>query len=233
MTQKKRMQELKGDPISARDGEIGSVKDLYFDDERWAVRYLVVDTGKWLPGRKVLIPPACIARDGDTDGAIHVDLTREQVKGAPGTEEDPPISRMLEIAHADYYDYPYYWAGPYLWGTVAVPGRGLRRASRGDEELRLMASKRAEQSHVRSGEELVGYAIRATDGELGHVEDFLVDEESWAITGMLVDTRNWLPGRKVVVPPDAISGVDWASKEVSVRLRRDELREAPSNRNNS
>lgn len=225
----KAMQDIRGDAIVARDGEVGSVKDLYFDDERWAVRYLVVDTGNWLPGRKVLISPASLQEAGSD--TIRVGLTREQVENAPGIDQDPPISRILEAEHARYYGYPYYWTGPYLWGMgampVAAPPANPAQQPRAQTEMRQRAEQEAEASHVRSSAEVVGYAIRAEDGEIGHVEDFVVDDESWAIAGMVVDTRNWLPGKKVVVPPDAIAAVDWNRREVAIRLKRDELKRAP------
>lgn len=226
------MQDIRGDAIVARDGAIGSVQDVYFDDERWTVRYLVVDTGNWLPGRQVLISPRQVPAQPPGD-AIRVDLTREQVERAPGIDRDKAVSRTLEQAHALYYGYPYYWAGPYLWGMGPLPlsnsaaERGLAGRSREQEEMRARAEQQARESHLRSSAEVVGYAIRAEDGELGHVEDFLVDEESWAISGVVVDTRNWLPGKKAVVPPSAISDVDWHRREVSVRMAREQIKSAP------
>jgi uncharacterized protein YrrD len=227
------IKELNGAEIVARDGAIGSVDDVYFDDERWAVRYLVVDTGNWLPGRKVLISPASVPAQESSADEIRVALTREEVRSAPDTSEDPPISRLLEAAHARHYRYPYYWGGPYLWGAAAVPLARLTpeeaQRARPSEygEMEQMMEQRARESHVRSGAQVLGYSIRAADGELGHVEDFLIDDENWAIAGMVVDTRNWLPGKKVLVPPEAISSIDWSSREVRVRLKRAELERAP------
>lgn len=223
------MQDLQGDTIVARDGALGSLKDAYFDDARWTVRYLVVDTGQWLPGRKVLISPVSVDREGTRDKAIRVNLSREQVERAPGTDEDPPASRQFEAGLARYYGNPFYWSGPYLWGAAhmplsAPPAAGMQED---DVEAQQRAMRRAGESHLRSSAEVVGYRIRAVDGEIGHVEDFVVDDESWAIADMVVDTRNWLPGRKVLVPPSAIESVDWGAREVSVGLGREELRRAP------
>lgn len=226
------MQDLKGERIVADDGHVGSVKDVYFDDERWAVRYLVVDTGEWLSGREVLISPACVPAQ-QADEEIRVTLTREQVRNAPDTSQDPPLSRLQEAAHARYYGYPYYWAGPYLWGAASVPvpsqtTAAVRRGiDREHEEMAQLAEQRARQSHVRSSAEVVGYKIRAADGDVGHVEDFLVDDETWAISDMVVDTRNWLPGKKVLVPPGAISDIDWENRQVSVRLTKEQLKRSP------
>ena len=224
----KAMQDLKGDPIEAHDGEIGSVHDLYFDDERWAVRYLVVDTGNWLPGRKVLISPASIAHQGRRVPAIRVDLTREQVERAPGIDANPPVSRVLEEAHARYYGHPFYWVGPHLWGPAPMPLAAPPLDAPEYRELLQSAEEQAQGSHIRSSAEVVGYRIRADDGELGHVEDFLVDDESWAIAGVVVDTCNWLPGKKVVVPPAAIAAVDWHKREVMISRQRRALPVSPS-----
>jgi hypothetical protein len=231
------MEDIRGGDVAARDGLVGSVKDLYFDDERWAVRYLVVDTGNWLSGHhKVLISPASIPAQQSGGGYLRVALTREQVERAPGIDEDPPISRLLEEAHAQYYNYPYYWSGPYLWGGVGVPVAAVaveqaqRPHARDLDEARSAAEQRARETHLRSSAEVVGYNIRALDGEIGHLEDFLVDDKSWAIREVVVDTRNWLPGKKVLVPPSAISDIDWAAKQVSVRLKREQLKQAPDAR---
>ncbi|HVL34769.1 MAG TPA: PRC-barrel domain-containing protein [Burkholderiales bacterium] len=220
------MKDLKGDAIVARDGELGSVRDVYFDDQRWAVRYLVVDTGKWLPGRKVLISPASVT--GADERSLRVALSREQVQNAPDPGEDPPVSRLMEEAHAKHYGYPPYWTGPYLWGATDVPlaehpAEYGEKQSRAREEAQEQAAQRARETHLRSSSEVVGYRIQAADGEIGHVEDFLVDDRSWAIADMVVDTGNWLPGRKVRVAPSAIEDIDWNGRQVRVRLTRAEI----------
>lgn len=164
------MKDLRGDALAARDGEIGSVKDLCFDDASWTLRYFVVDTGRWLPGRKVLIPPQAVSRERREDGALPVELTRDEVENSPSADAEE-----------------------------------------------------------RSASEVIGYRIEAADGWIGHVEDFVIDDEGWAIAGMVVDTRNWLPGgQKVILPPTAIQEIDWRKQTVHVRFTKDELRKAPA-----
>lgn len=228
----KAMKDLRNDFVLARDGRIGSVKDVYFDDERWAVRYLVVDTGEWLPGRKVLISPVSVDPENSRDDAIQVELTREEVERAPGVEADAPVSRLYEEAHARHYGHPYYWSGPYLWGPAPLPiaippTRGAERKLDERERKRGALEQRARETHLRSGAEVVGYHIQAADGAIGHVEDFIVDDETWAISDMVVDTRSWLPGKKVLVAPDQIENIDWTAREVRLRLTKEELKAAP------
>lgn len=220
------LKDLRGDAIVARDGRIGSLDDVYFDDRQWGVRYLVVDTGGWLPGRQVLISPHSVQRGAHGRDAIPVDLTREQVENSPGLETDQPVSLQFEEAHARYYGYAQFLAAAGATGAVMpLPPSAARDADRGKLER---AEQAARESHLRSSREIAGYGIEAADGALGHVEDFVVDEDGWTIADIVVDTRNWLPGKKVLVPPSAVEDIDWESRKVRVRLARSELKQAPA-----
>jgi uncharacterized protein YrrD len=221
--------ELKGVTIEATDGDIGSVQDLYFDDQTWTVRYLVVDTGTWLPGRQVLISPFAFQV---VPGAsrLRTSLTKEQVCNSPSVQSDRPVDRQREIEFSQYYGYPYYWAGPYRWGELAYPA--LPVASQPiavDREVEEMIAHERESAdpHLRSARDVMGYYIQATDGDLGHVEDFLVDADTWAIRYIIVDTRNWLPGRKVLVSPEWIQRVSWEESKVYVDLSKRHIEAAP------
>lgn len=223
--------KMKGLAIAAADGNIGSLHDLYFDDLTWTVRYLVVDTGAWLPGRQVLISPLSVR--GPVTGQIAVDLTQEQVRNSPPVEADKPVDRQQEEALARYYNQHYYWEGPYRWGLLAYPGMPPVPAppieAPGPEEMRARERESVEgDPTLRSARNVTGYYIAALDGDLGHVEDFLIDDRAWAIRYMVVDTRNWWPGAKVVVAPDWIKSVNWADSTVHVDLRRDEIKAAPA-----
>jgi uncharacterized protein YrrD len=221
------MKDLRGDDIVARDGRLGAIDDVYFDDERWALRYLVVDTGNWLSSHLVLISPASVSGVGLNE--VQVDLTRRQVEQAPGAETEQPVSRLYEEAHAAYYGYPYYWVGPSLWGADAMPlshpALDPGATPEGREKMQ-QAEQAAVESHLRSSAEIVGYRVEAADGELGHVDDFVFDDQSWAIADLLIDTRSWLPGGKVRVPPSAVEDIDWSGRRVKVRMTREALRRA-------
>ncbi len=227
----KRGEAIIGRTLRATDGEIGKVRDLYFDDERWAVRYLVVATGGWLSGRDVLISPASLDATQSPDDAIAAKLTRKQVEESPGVETDRPVSRQYETALAEHFGYPYYWMGPYLWGPGAVPLAGAAPAMRAPEATspatRKLEAGEVGHTHLRSSVEVSGYGIEVTDGSIGHVVDLLIDLESWAIRYLLVDTRNWLPGKTVLVAPSQIEHVDWPSHSVHLRLSRDTVKKSP------
>jgi sporulation protein YlmC with PRC-barrel domain len=218
------VKDLRGDIIAARDGEIGAVDDVYFDDEGWRVRYFVVDTGGWLSGRKVLISPVSIDRALSSEHALAVALSREQVEHSPGVDADRPVDRQYEEAYARYYGHPLYWAPPEA--AVMPP---LEPSGRRARELKD-AERKAAQSHLRSSDELIGYSIQAADGKVGHLEDLRVDDRDWAVSDLVVDTRDWLPGRKVLVPPGAVEGIDWSTREVRLRLRRAEVERASPSR---
>ena len=228
------IKELQGDELLARDGPIGAVDDVYFDDERWGVRYLVVDTGNWLPGRRVLISPASLEAQTDAAGhALHARLTREQVERAPGVETDEPVSRRYEKAHATHYAYPHYWGGPMLWGAAGVPippvaSQPQPVATKSHAEGARKAQEQAEagDAHLRSGREVIGYQIEARDGALGSVDDFVVDERSWGIRDVVVDTKPWWPGGQVFVHPEYVERIDWGERKMYVRLTREELKNA-------
>ena len=220
--------ELKGIAIAATDGDIGSVKDLYFDDMSWTVRYLVVDTGTWLPGRQVLVSPMSI-RGGSSAEKIAVSLTREEVKNSPPIDADKPVNRQEEIELSRYYSYPYYWAGPYRWGLLAYPGLPPTAPPVDPVAAEMAAREREQQGdpNLRSVRDVTGYTLAALDGDIGHVEDFVVDDHAWAIRYMMIDTKNWWPGKKVVISPEWIREVSWADSKVHVDLTRSQVQSAP------
>jgi sporulation protein YlmC with PRC-barrel domain len=222
------LSELKGFTLKAKDGEIGEVQDFYFDDEDWAIRYLVVDTGNWLLGRKVLISPISLGKADRGNQRLEVDLAVKQIEDSPGWETSKPVSRQYETSYHDYYGYPYYWTGPYLWGMEAYPGL---LATRPPIPPEVEEVKRREQEaadpHMHSANEVLGYYLEATDGDIGHVQEFIVDDENWAIRYMVVDTSNWWIGKKVVVSPQWIERVSWNDSRVYVNMSRDDIKNSP------
>ena len=229
------LDDLKHYAIHASDGDIGHVKDFYFDDEGWAIRYFVVDTGGWLLGRKVLITPISVIKSDWSNKALSVGITAEQVKNSPDINTDKPVSRQHEYEYLGYYGYPMYWGGAGLWGEgiypdMMMPGYpgyphsyagGINHAlSEADERREI------DDSHLRSCQEVTGYNIVATDGEIGHVSGMLLDDETWAIRYLIVDTSNWWLGSKVLIVPLWIDQIEWPGKQVTVNLTRQAIKDA-------
>ena len=214
------LNEIIGYRIEASDGELGRAKDFSFDDLSWVVRYLVVDTGGWLQDRQVLISPQAMREPDWARGDIPVALTRVQVENSPGIESDLPVSRQHERRLAEYYRWPPYWQQqdaslgiPAL--MMPVPTEVAVEESGEDDT--------AGDPDLRSVKEVTGYRIHASDGEIGHVAEFIVQTEGWVIRYLVVDTRNWLPGKKILVSPAWVKRVDWDEKRLYVDLSRQEI----------
>lgn len=218
---------LKGLTIHATDGEIGTVEQAYFDDETWAIRYLTVNTAGWLGGREVLISPMSILRADWQARRLDVALSMKQVENSPDINTHKPVSRQHEAAYLGYYGYPFYWGGPSLWGPSLYPtGLPVPTPVLADGAAARIAAESTD-SHLRSTEAVTGYHMEASDGEIGHVNGFVVDDEAWAIRYIEVATRNWWPGKKVLVSPEWIERVSWRDSTVYAALSREAIQGAP------
>ncbi len=172
---------LDGATVSATDGEIGSVKEAYFDDDKWTIRYLVVNTGTWFTGRDVLISPYSVKQPMTDRSVVDVSLTREQVKNSPAVDTHKPVSRQFEHSYLGYYGYPMYWGGPGLWAGGLYPTMPAIEAMPIEREVAARENTVSEEDvHLRSTSKVNGYDIQATDDTIGHVEDFVFDDESSA-----------------------------------------------------
>jgi uncharacterized protein YrrD len=233
---------LHGAVLRAQDGEIGSVDDILFDDELWTARYIVVNTGGWLDSRKVLIAPAALGLLDEDRQGLRVNLTRDQVEGSPSAETEKPVSRQWETDYYDYYGWPYYWGGMGFTGGMGLSGGmalssvqlsrevGDARSPKQEADERARDHEAVQDlgaSHLRSAREVTGYGIAARDGHLGHVADFLIDDETWKIRYLAVDTRDWWPGKKVLLPLDWIGQVLWPDRTVAAEVTRDQVRNGP------
>ncbi len=231
-------QDLENFKISASDGEIGHVKDFYFDDDAWAARYLVVETGTWLSSRKVLISPISVREPDWVGRTLPVSITKEQVRNSPAIDTDKPVSRQHEEQVLGYYGYPYYWGGGGMWGEglypyAMVPGYAGYAVDQVEFDREMQAYARDERArhrndnpHLRSCKAVTGYHIQASDGEIGHVSGFLVDDQTWAIRYLVIDTSNWWVGHKVLIAPPWIQGVHWSDETVAVDLTREAIKSA-------
>jgi len=220
------MKALRGYKILTIDGEIGTAREFYFDDKYWTIRYLVVDTGKWLPGRQVLISPFALRKPDWSKKLFPVNLTKEQVENSPPMDEARPVSRQKEMELVTYYNWPTYWTGLGVRtpGAVPMPHEQVNREKTSSEA-------KSEDLHLRSSREVINYNIQALDGEIGHVDDFIIEDETWIIRYMVVDTRKWLHwlpgGKKVLISSAWFSKVVWSEKTVYVDLPRDRIKDSP------
>jgi hypothetical protein len=208
---------LRGYTLSGLDGEMGKVKEFYFDDQHWVVRYLVAETGNWLSDRQVLISPHALTAVNLDELTIAVNLTKKQIEGSPSLNTDKPVSRQYEVEYYGYYGWPIYWGGmpyPYLMPSLEKGNGPAKEEHKGDP-------------HLRSTQRVIGNYVQATDGSIGHIADFMIDDQTWAIRYLIVDTRNWWPGKKVLVSPAWIERISGPETKVYVNLSRSQIKESP------
>lgn len=206
----RRVSGLKGYQLQATDGWLGSVSDLLFDDVSWKTRWIVVDTGKWLSGRRVLLHPSAIGKPNDPQKLLPVDLTKERVEASPEIYEDRPVSQQMQTNLSTYYGWEQSWPGQYPIGS----DMGFRNNDFNEGGME------GGDPHLRSVAAVTGYHIHAADGDIGHVESFLVDDEGWDILYLVIDTGNWWQGDHVLVSPAAVANIDWLDSKVHLRVTR-------------
>ncbi|HPI93572.1 MAG TPA: PRC-barrel domain-containing protein [Deltaproteobacteria bacterium] len=215
------VQSLIGYVILATDGEIGNVTDLYFDDGTWEIRYAVVETGTLVSRHQVLLSPVVFTKTQWKEMKIPTLLNREQVENSPDIETDRPVSRQNEIRLHSYYGWPYYWS---VASPDYVPPPTPISMTR-TEETEPDPEKANE--HLRSYGELLNYTLHATDGDLGYVEDFIIDDAEWIVQYLVVNTRSWLPGRKVLIAPRWVREISWSESSVHVDMDKESVKHSP------
>jgi len=237
--------KFKSFTLRARDGDIGKANEFYFDDENWMVRYLVANTGGWLTYRLVLISPYVLSPANEAEQVLPVDLTKKQMEESPSLNSDQPVSRQYETQYYSYYGWPNYWSGPKSWGESGYPGHQRGGVNwpcgmaipplgssmpHGKNAAANSASVHREvvgDPHLRSTEHVTGHHIQALDGEIGHVEDFIIDDETWAIRYLVIDTKKWRPGKHILISPQWVERVSWGELKVFVNLSREIIKDSP------
>jgi uncharacterized protein YrrD len=201
-----------GFSMHASDGEIGKVKELYFNDQNWLIRYLIVETGNWLSYRKVLISPVALKMGSGEYGSFLINFTKDQIRNSPDIDTDRPVSRQQEVGLFGFYAWPAYWDGGfYENGVLNTPDSGSIPDTTYDR-------------HLRSTLKISGYHIHATDGVIGHVSDFIVDENSWNMIYFVVDTKNWIGGVKVLIPVEDVREISWVESAVYLNVSMDKVK---------
>jgi sporulation protein YlmC with PRC-barrel domain len=215
------LNELLGYKIMTIDDEIGRAQDFYFDDHSWRIRYVVMDTGNWLRGRRVLVSPQNLHKADSQSGILRVALTVEEIEKGPGIDSDLPVSLQEQVDLGKYAPpAPACVPGASFAGAVALPPI-LHRTVRQDVD------EYVGDPCLRSVREVCGYRVHAVDGEIGRVEDFLVDTENWTVYDLVVDARNRLPGRRVLVAPTWVDRIDWEDAQVHACLKCEQVRNSP------
>jgi len=219
------IKQLYGDKLGASDGEIGHVKDFYFDDQNWGIRYVVADTGSWLTGRLVLISPHSLGRLVQAGKVLRVNLTRKQIENSPSMGSHLPVGRQFEEAYHEYYGWPYYWQGDALWGMSGVPMMELpspppSRASGSPPQCK--------DAHLRSTLAVNGYHLQTSDGPLGHVCDFMMDDQTWGIGQLVIKTGHRLSGKEVQIPVCNVERISYEESTVYVHLTSEAVEHSPA-----
>lgn len=227
----RRLEKMVGFKVEGTDGEVGKANGFYFDDQEWMIRYFVVETGPWLASKLVLISPACAGAPDWQSARLPVELTKKQVADSPDIDLHKPVSQQQFEALHDYYGWPSYWGEGPAWEMgywVPLPIAPEKKEEKSTSEAQAgQTEKPKDDPHLRSVSEVTGYHIQATDGDIGHVVDFFADEATWRIEYLLVDTRNLLPGRHVIISPRWISEVNWEEGKVHVNVTREKVKNSP------
>lgn len=212
---------LKGYKLNAIDGEIGEVKDFYFDDRYFAIRYLIAETGPWFKDHQVLISPYALGSIDHELLRIEVKLTKAQINGSPSPDSEKPVSKQFEQTYSDYYGWPYYWGGMSMWGGYPYILNDMKYWNKNDHESETW------DPHLRSTQAVSGRRVSGVDGDLGHIVDFIIDDANWAIRYLIVSTGHWWSGHQVLLSPRWLDFKNWDESEVSVDLSKEQISFSP------
>ncbi len=218
------LKQLYGKKLGTSDGVAGEIKDFYFNDEKWAVRYVVADTGTWLSGRLVLISPHAFLNFHQDGDCLLVNLSREQIQNSPSIDLHKPVSRQYEEEYYRHYGWPAYWIGGEMWGNSGFPVAPPPREFQNGKQEPL---KSADDPHLRSTTALTGYRIETSGGDIGHVTDFLMDDKSWEIRHLVVETGHWYSGKEIVIEPKHIDRISYEDSSVLVNVTKESILAAP------
>ena len=220
------IKQLYGNKLAALDGDIGHVKDFYFDDENWVVRYLVADTGSWLTGRLVLLTPHAFGKLDQDEKTLHIKLHKKKIQDSPSIESHKPVSRQYETDYYSYYGWPTYWDGSAMWGIGGYPI--VLPPSKKEMEIQKKYHHR-DDKHLRSMQAVTGYHIQSVDGEIGHVNSFLVDDKSWAIHELVIETGHWYSGKEILIPTSKVKRISYEESKVFASLTKADIQQTAEN----
>ena len=218
------LREISGCVITAEDGEVGRCRDFLIDDRMWVVRYMVANTAKWLPGRKVLVAPDFLARPDWPAGRLPIRLTRDQVATCPELDERSPVPRLYEAWYREHHSMPYYWAANDMGGALSATWGTTHPIPLPDRSVSPSPLPPENEIHLRSVHELAGFRVVARGGVAGRAADFLLDDETWALRYIVVEMRKLLLRREILVSPQWLDSVSYAPGEFQVGLTLEAIR---------
>ena len=223
------IKQLHGDKLAALDGEIGTVKDFYFDDQVWVVRYVLVETGKWLTSRQVLLSPLAFGSQYSNGRTLLANLTRKQIEESPTLEWHKPVSRQFEEAYHRHYGWPAYWLSEVLSLTNGFPVMGPhdQKKLNGHGPV-IVPDLEAADAHLHSMQAVRGYHLQARDGIIGHIADFMMDDATWTVRQLIVKTGHRLTGREVQVPTGKVDRISCKKSTVFVNLLGEAVEQCPA-----
>lgn len=206
--------DLKTYNIDASDGEMGKIKDVYFDDEKWAIRYAVIDTRKWLPGRKVLLSPRSFINLNEANENLEVEYDKETIRNSPSIMDEQAVSKEAENSIIGYYGWSRYWIGNPLWG---IENGSLDEPT----EEKIMHDQQIDEQQeydLRSEDETIGFKVHASDGKVGRVADMIYDNEYWKTQYIVVrSSESMVEDQYLVYTPEDIESVDWFEEDIYVK----------------
>jgi len=217
------IKQLYGKALGTAEGDIGRVKYFYFNDQHWVVRYVIADTGSWLSGRLVLVSPHAFGNFHQDGDSLLVNLSRKQIENGPAIDSHKPVSRQYEEEYYRYYGWPVYWNGSGMWGMGVAPSNYLmpnQQEVGGNDHDR-------DDPHLRSTQALEGYHIQTSEGAIGHVTDFMMDDKSWEIRHLVVETGHWLSGKEIAISPKQIERISYEESKLFVKITKEDILEAP------
>jgi hypothetical protein len=215
------IKQFYGSRLASLDGDFGHAKDFYFDDKAWVIRYLVADTGSWLTGRLVLLSPHAFGKWDLYEKALHIKLRKKQIEDSPSIDTHEPVSRQFEENYYRSYGWPPYWQGGQMWGMGGYPIVALPLPQ--DPATRKAIEPRADR-HLQSAKSITGYSIEASDGLVGHLGGFLVDDRSWVISDLVVKAGHWFTGKELQISPRMVERISTEESKIFVNLARADIR---------
>jgi uncharacterized protein YrrD len=222
------IRQLYGKALAASDGDVGHIKDFYFDDQRWAVRYIIVDTGSWLPERQVLLSPHAFRSVRQKEDSLQVILSRQQIENSPSIASHKPVSRQYEEEYYRYYGWPSYWDGGGMWGVSGLPVNPWPYLVPDQQTTTPGAPlSNGDDPHLQSTQAMNGYHIQTGDGSLGHITDFVMDDENWAIRQLVIQTGHWLSAREIVLSTEDVDRISYEQSTVYVSKTKEAILAAP------